>query len=69
MIPGTKVYDQIATRERSSADGEFGMYLIIDLDVNFVRLSVAANQRPEFLEILNSDWLSPKMGQDWRRGR
>ena len=44
-------------------------YLLIDLDVNLFPLSVAANQRPGFSEILHCDWLPPKVGQDWLRGR
>ena len=35
------------------------IYLLIDLDVNLVPLSVAANQRQGFMEILHCDWLPP----------
>ena len=45
------------------------IYLLIDLDVNLVPLSVAANQRRGFTEVLHCDWLPPKVGQDLRRGR
>ena len=45
------------------------LYLLMDLDVNLVPLSVAANQRREFMKILHCDWLPPKVGQEWRRGR
>ena len=42
--------------------------IIIDLDVKNVPFSVAANERREFMEILDCDWLPPDVGQDWRRG-
>ena len=45
------------------------LYLIIDLDVNLVPLSVAANQRGGFMRRFHCDWLLPKVGQDWRRGQ
>ena len=44
-------------------------YLLIDLEVNRVPLSLAANHRRGFMEILLCDWLTPRVGQDWRRGR
>ena len=34
-----------------------------------VPLSVAANQWRGFMGILHCDWLPPKVGQNWRRGR
>ena len=36
---------------------ELMVYLLIDLDVNLVPLSVAANQRRGLMEIINCDWL------------
>ena len=48
---------------------ESTVYLLTDLDVNLVRLSVEANQRRGFTEILHCDWLPPKVGQDGCRGR
>ena len=39
------------------------LYLLIDLDVNLVPLSVAANQRGGFMAIVNCDWLPTKVGQ------
>ena len=44
------------------------LYLLIDLDVNLVPLSVAANQWRGYMEIPHCDWLPLKVGQDWRRG-
>ena len=41
------------------------LYLLIDLHVNLVPLSVAANQRRGFMEILHCDWLHPKVGQNY----
>ena len=37
--------------------------------IYLVLLSLAANQRQGFMEILHSDWLMPKVGQNLRRGR
>ena len=39
-------------------------YLLINLDVNLTLLSAAPNQHYEFMELLESDWLSPKVRQD-----
>ena len=47
----------------------YSAYLLIDLDVNLVPLSLEANQRRVFMEILLCDWLTPRLGKDWRRGR
>ena len=49
---------------RSRAENLRKLYLLIDLDANLVPLSVAANQRRAFTEILHCDWLPPKVGQD-----
>ena len=40
----------------------YQIYLLNDFNVNLVELSVAANQRRGFMEILNCDWLPPKVG-------
>ena len=45
------------------------LYLLIDLFVNRVPHPVAADRRRVFLQVLHCDWLPPRVGQDWRRGR
>ena len=48
------------------------LYLLIDLDVNIVSLSVEANKRQRIMETLHSgvcDLMPPKVVQNLRRGR
>ena len=45
------------------------IYLLVDLDVNLALLSMAANQRWEFEEILYWDRLPPKVRREWRQSR
>ena len=40
------------------------IYLVIDVGVNLVQLSVAANKRRGSTEILHCDWILPKVGHD-----
>ena len=40
------------------------IYLLLDLDLNLALLSVAANQRQEFMKILHCDWLPLTVRQD-----
>ena len=44
-------------------------YLLIDLDVNLVRFSTPANRSGELSQIRVADWLPPRVGQEWSRGR
>ena len=61
--------NRICLRVMSSVEITQLIYLLIDLDVNSAKFSAVANQRREFMEIFQCDWLPAKVRQKWRRGR
>ena len=61
LDPGFEIKRIFQTLKTSDRIGE---YSLIDRNVSFDLLSVAANQREEFIEIFHYDWLPPKVRQN-----
>ena len=58
-------FDGLKTKVTDNKSSEYCVrYLLIDLDVNLVPLSVTANQLQGFMEIRHCDWLLPRLVQD-----